>query len=384
MMSKQNLWLIGGVMVIIAVITVGVRVGKKTLPPENQLVGVALLPLTGGASEFGEDQKAGIEIALNQINSAGGVKGRTIKIIFEDSRNDPKEAVSALNKLILTHKPCFILTTMSSVTLAIAPLIDKYRIPTLSIAANPNIIRVSKYIFRTLPAAGPQGELLAEYLKQKNLLDRVALLYVNDDFGAGYRLGFEAAMVKVGGNISMRETFEKKAMDYRQQISKVLKTQPKAIVLFGYEQNLVVILKQLREARFKGHILGSIELGYPKVLSNAREAAEGIVFPALKFTSHHIRNERVKQITDFIKSKYGKEPSLDAFIAYDEVYMIAHAANVYGFGSEQIYQGLLKLKDFPGVTGILSMSPSREVSYPLTLNTVRNGRVILIQKENSL
>ncbi|MEM3170745.1 MAG: ABC transporter substrate-binding protein [Candidatus Nitrosotenuis sp.] len=135
---KKNIWLVVGVVIIIAVIIIGVRLTQKSVPLHEQTIKIgAILPLTGELAEFGVDEQRGMRLAVEAINNEGGIGGKKLSIMYEDSKSDPKTAVNALQKLIATDKPPVVFSLGSSISLAIAPMVDQNKIVLIAVAVYP-------------------------------------------------------------------------------------------------------------------------------------------------------------------------------------------------------------------------------------------------------
>ncbi len=160
---------------------------KKEEPQAKEIKIGAILPLTGSAAPYGENAKRGIELALTEINAAGGIQGSRIRVLFEDSRTDPKEAVSALNKLYSTHGVRYIIGDInSSGVLAMAPIAEKNKIILLSPgASNPKISDAGEYIFRNWHSDALEGQVDAEHAYSKMNWRTAAVLYVDAAYGVG-------------------------------------------------------------------------------------------------------------------------------------------------------------------------------------------------------
>jgi branched-chain amino acid transport system substrate-binding protein len=144
--SKSIFIILMGVILIGSLVLIN---GCAKKEPETIKIG-AILPLTGTAAEFGEDEQRGILLALEDINSKGGVNGHKIEVIFEDSKTEPKEAVTIFNKFLTKSPPPVILTAMSSVGMALKPLIKEHKIVMFIVAGNPALTEEGGYVFRML------------------------------------------------------------------------------------------------------------------------------------------------------------------------------------------------------------------------------------------
>jgi branched-chain amino acid transport system substrate-binding protein len=147
----------------------------------------AILPLTGEAAEYGEDAKLGIDLAVEEINAAGGINGKMIQVVYEDSQATPSQGVAAIQKLITVDKvPVIIGAMASSVTLAIAPIAEENKVVLLSPASTaPQITEAGDYIFRNEVSDAYGGKAQAELTWDELGIKNVAILCINNDYGVG-------------------------------------------------------------------------------------------------------------------------------------------------------------------------------------------------------
>lgn len=365
MMKKRLLILCLAIVLVLGIITTSVA--------ENVYKIGAIFPLTGSGAKFGEDDRMGVILAMEDINSVGGIKGHKIDFIFEDSKTDPKEAIAIFNKFLATSPSPVILATMSSVGMALKPLVEEHKIVMFIIAANPALTEEGGYVFRMLPTASNQTERLAKLASTKLKLKRVAVLHINDDFGDGMRKSFVSSFENLKGKISIVESFEKDSSNFRPQVTKVIAKKPEAVFVAGYGKALGIIIKQIREMGYKGLLLGSLELSYPDILSIAGEATEGAIVVDVIVDKE---SPKLKEFTERFQQRFKKEPNLDAYLAYDMVQLVAEAIKNTGYTADGIRESLLTIKSFHGLTGDLNIMPNGDVYFNLGLKIIKGGKAI--------
>jgi branched-chain amino acid transport system substrate-binding protein len=369
-------------LIILAVIVAGIAIyfAQKPKEPETIKIG-AILPLTGELAEFGVDEKRGMDLAIEEINSGGEINGKELSIVYEDSKSDPKIAVSALQKLIATVKPPVVFSLGSSISLALAPIIDKNKIVLVAVASTPELSGKSPYIFRNFPSATLQAQKLANLAYSELEIREIAILYINDDLGIGNKNAFVEFFTKLGGKVIFEDAFLKDGKDFRAFVSKVLTVKPQAIYVPGYGNALALLVKQLREAGYKGKILSSQEFGYPTVLNVAGNSAEGVIYSDIPYEPTSEETD-VKNFVIKFKSNYGKEPTLDAVLAYDEVKIVAEIIKKVGISPLKIRNELAQLKNFKGITGYISVLPNGDIDFSVVLKTIKNGKPTIYKKLN--
>ena len=240
-------------------------------PPNQQInekevikVGV-ILPLTGDAVEYGKDQERGVLLAQKIFRD-------DIIISIEDSRSNSRDGVSALNKLLQENIDICI-TTLSSVSNALAPILNKNGITLFTVAADPKLTINYNKIIRMLPTSEYYVKELADYLVNKKKENSIGIIYANDDFGISLKEEFERVYTEYGLAILFTESLIKGSNTYRTTISKILDFNPNAIFAVGYGTDLGRIIKQLRELGYKNTIYGTPEISYNDVITSAGNIA---------------------------------------------------------------------------------------------------------------
>ena len=348
--------------------------------PESVTIG-AVLPLTGSGAIWGQNAKKGIDLALDEINSAGGVKGTKIEVVYEDSETLPKSAVSAFRKLIDTHQiEVCIADIASSNVLAMAPIAESNKIVIISPgASSPEITGAGEYIFRNWSSDALQGVYSAKMAYNVLKFRKVAIVYVNNAYGVGLRDVFTKEFKKLGGEVLIAEAFKQEDTDFRMQLTKIKNANPDGIYLPGYPKEIPLLLKQAKELGLDKQILATEAFEDPKILEVAGDAAEGVIFSYPKPA-----DQKEKVVSDFIsnyKKRYGEEPGICSDTGYDAIRIIAWAMEHAGFTSQKIQKQLLKLKDFPGAAGATTFDENGDVLKPFIFKTVKNGKFVMYESQ---
>jgi branched-chain amino acid transport system substrate-binding protein len=338
----------------------------------------AILPLTGSGAFWGENAKKGIDLAVEEINSKGGVKHKKLEVIYEDSQTLPKFAVSALRKLISAEKiQACIVDMVSSNVLAMAPVANENRVVIISPgASNPDITKAGPYVFRNWPSDALQGVIGAKFAYNELGWRKVAILYIKNAYGEGLKDVFTKHFQEMGGEIIIAETFEQGASDFRSQISKLKELGKKVdgIYLLAYPAEHPIILKQIREAGIPHNILATETFDDPAIVEKAKRAAEGVIFSVPAPPPED--EEAVKNFRENFMKKYGEEPGLTAPEAYDALKLLALCIEKVGYNGSRIQQELLKIKKYPGAAGETTFDENGDVIKPFIYKVVKNGKIV--------
>ncbi|MFA5291847.1 MAG: penicillin-binding protein activator [Phycisphaerae bacterium] len=369
-----NLIIVSGFLLTISVFTLLCTPGCAKKPQEpNEIKIGAILPLTGDGAKYGQSAKKGIDLALKEINTAGGIHNKKLKIIYEDSILDPKQGVNAANKLITVNKvPVIIGAMASSVTLAIAPIAEKSHTILLSPASSaPDITKAGDYIFRNTYSDIYEGPVMARYAYEKLGFRQIAILHINNDFGVGLSKAFQQSFVQLGGKIVDLESYENSS-DFRSQLNKVKQSNPDSIYLVGYSE-MGLVIRQAKEMALNNQILSCIMFEDPKILEVAGDAAEGVIYTYPTYNPNSNQQDVVNFVQIF-RQKYNEEPDIYAASSYDSLKILAYAMNKGGLEAASIKQTLYSIKDFPGVTGSTTFDNNGDVTKPIGIKQVQNGK----------
>jgi len=341
----------------------------------------AILPLTGDAAQWGIPPMKGAQLAVEEINSRGGVNGKKILLKIEDDRCDPKDGVSAFKKLTMDKELKIILGAVcSSVTLAVAPIAENNKILLISPAStNPTITVAGDYIFRVIPSDDLRGKIFAEYLYNDAKIKNVAILDINNDGGVGSRNSFLKCFTELGGKIVIDESYEQGTKDVRSQLSKIKNSDVDAVLVISYPSDTILTLKQTKELKLQKPLYFLTEaVEDPNVLKESGNTSEGIVYilPA---------EPEGMQVSEFKKSyraKYDTKPELFAAEAYDIINLIANAISLQDIdfvSTENIRDYLYNMKNYQGASGIITFDHNGDVLKPMAIKKIINGQPTVLK-----
>ncbi len=374
--TKTIIWLI-----VILVVIAGIWWGVSNRKPREEAIKIgAILPLTGGASIYGESAKEGVDLAIEEMNNKGGINGRKIEIIYEDSKAEPKEGVSAINKLITVDKvPVIIGAMTSSVTLAVAPIAEENQVVLLSPGSSaPKITKAGDYIFRNEVSEEFGARKSAEFYYDAGFKE-IAILYINNDYGVSVKETTKKVYQEKGGKISTAEAFVQKTTDFRTSLQKIKNSKPQALLIVAHEE-YPMIIRQMKEVGMELPILTTPVFESKELLNKLGELAEGVIYSCYSTFDLESQKEEVKQFLDNFRKKYSKDPSYYAALGYDAAYLLKIAIEKGGYHSDGIKNALYTIEDYPGVSGITSFDENGDVIKPVILKTVKNGKFVVYEE----
>lgn len=363
------------------VVSIFIILGCDKKEQEEIKIG-AILCLTGPGAIYGEQDKMGMDLGVELINKSGGINGKTVNIIYEDSKTDPSEGVLAAQKLIKTNKVNIIIGALaSSVSLAIAPIANKNKVIMISPgSSNPQLSNAGEYIFRIYPSDDYQGKVLANIAIDKMNCNKIAVLYVNNDFGIGLKNKFIEVINKKGGDIIISEAYNPEDIDVRAQITKIQNKKPEALLIASQGREYLNILRQLKELNVNSKLLAPDSFYNEDIIKQAREAAEGIICTVPSFNLESPDSITQNFVKEF-KKKYNKKPSSFSAYGFDAIMLVAEVLEDVPYNNtEKIKDKLYKIK-FNGAIGEIKFDKNGDVLKELDIYKVEKGNFIKISNQ---
>jgi branched-chain amino acid transport system substrate-binding protein len=331
-------------------------------------------PLTGNVATYGISTKNGVEIAVDEFNKAGGINGKQIKLISEDTRGDQAEAANAATKLIQQDKVMAIVGgVISSETMTAGPIANDAKVVMISSSSTATgIPDIGDYIFRNCLSDDVQATQLAEFAAKDLGLKKFAIMYTNNDYGLSLKNAFEKKAGELGQVVDI-ETYNDGESDFRAQLTKIKGFQPDALYIAGYYTEAAKIAQQAQDQGLKVQILGADGFYSPKLIELGGKAVEGAIFTAGFFTDDP--SESVQNFVKAYKEKFNSEPDMFAAQAYDAAKILLTAIkNAGGQGGEALQAEMAKTKDFPGITGNTSFAANGDAVKDIIILKVENGK----------
>ena len=339
--------------------------------------------MTGDTATFGVSADEGIQLAVKEINEAGGVLGKKVRVITEDDRSLPDEAKTAVQKLINRDKVVALLGEIaSSRSIAGAPIAQDAGVPMLSPGStNPKVTEIGDYIFRACFIDPFQGTAMANFALRDLKGKRFAILYaVNSDYSVGLRDFFRDAVQKGGGQIVADLSYtEKSDVDFTAQLTKIRDANPDAIWVPGYYTEAGLICQQARRLGIKVPLMGGDGWDSDQTVKIGGKDVEGTYFS----NHYHADEDRpeVKKFVESYKAMYKnpdgspKVPDAMAILGYDAMKLMADAIGRAGnTDGAKIRDALAATKGFPGASGTITIDENRNAKKPIVILKIEGGQ----------
>jgi branched-chain amino acid transport system substrate-binding protein len=332
--------------------------------------------LTGGTATFGQSTHNGITLAFDEINAAGGVLGKKLKVLVEDDQSKPEEAATAVQKLISQNRVVAVLGEVaSSRTLAAAPIAQSNKVPLISPSStNPKVTEVGDYIFRVCFIDPFQGAVMAKFAANTLKLKKVAILYdVRNDYSVGLRNFFSETFRGLGGEVIGEQVFSEGDSDFRAQLTQLKSLQPEAIYVPGYYTEAGTISRQARELGITVPLMGGDGWDSPKLTEIGGKAIEGSYL-----SNHYSVDDPSPAIQKFVgdyKARFGATPDALAALGYDAAKVLADAFKRAGTtDGPKVRDAIAATKGFVGVTGSITIDEKRNAVKPAVVLKVVDGK----------
>ncbi|MBU6376250.1 MAG: ABC transporter substrate-binding protein [Bdellovibrionales bacterium] len=331
--------------------------------------------MTGPQATFGTSTNQGIKLAVQEINAAGGVKGKKIELISLDDQSKPEEAATAVTKLITQDKVIAILGEVaSSVSLAMAPIAQSNKTPMISPSStNPKVTEQGDYIFRTCFIDPFQGTVMARFAVDTLKAKKVAILRdIKSDYSVGLANFFAETFKKSGGEIVMDQSYSQGDIDFKAQLTSIRSKNPDAIFVPGYYNEVGLIARQAKEFGIKAPLLGGDGWDSPKLLEIGGNAFEGSYF-----SNHYSSEDQSSVVQNFIakfKQAYGSIPDGLSAAGYDAAKILADAMNrAPSLEKAAIRDAIAATKDYNAVTGKISIDSNRNAVKSAVVLKITGG-----------
>jgi branched-chain amino acid transport system substrate-binding protein len=314
-------------------------------------------PYTGPNAKPGQSMKQGVQLAVDEINKAGGVGGQMIEPIFEDDASVPAQSVSATEKLVTKDEVRFLIGTFNSATtLADMKVIDREKIPMLvPIAVAIDITESgNKWVFRNSATNPMQAEQLMNYIYNNSKNRKFAVIHENTDYGKGLASAVTKYITDKGGQFTV-ESYSIGDTDFYSQLTKFKNNKPDAIVIAGNLSEGSQITRQAKELGIKSQLYGFGGLSSYDYNNLAGDADEGLI--CTSYFEVNTPNPLARQFVNAYKTKYGVPPDMFAAAIYESVYIAKNAIEKSGAAKDLagfrsgMREALAATKDLPGVQG---------------------------------
>lgn len=343
--------------------------------------------LTGTAAQYGISTYEGLEVAMEEINAAGGILGKKIQILKGDDSGDPRQAVNVVQKFITKDKVLVIIgSELTGPMRVTAPISNNAGMVQFTASATgAGLTDNMPFIFRNALPEAYSIPFVVEAAKKKFKLGSVVVIYsYNLDYSVDLTKIYEKALAGAGIKIQDKISYAEGDIDFSAQVSKLKALKPEAVIMTGYYQESAQLMIEMRKQGINCPILGSNGFNDPKILDLAGKAMEGSVWASGYFPENP--DPKVRKFVAKVQEKYKKKPNQFHAQAYDALWIIAEAIKKAGV-TESTPENRVKIRDamytisnFPGVSGTHTFRTGKgDAEKSVFILTIKDGKYALLE-----
>ncbi|MCT4596928.1 MAG: ABC transporter substrate-binding protein [Vallitalea sp.] len=334
---------------------------------------------TGDIAQYGMAVENAVKLAADEINTAGGIDGKKIKLVIYDNKGDAQESVTLFRRLVNNDKiDALIGPVISGTTLAVAPLAEESEIPMITPTATAlNVTPEYEYVFRACYTDPYQGTILAKYALKELDAKNIAILYnTGSDYSAGLAEVFKGVAEDGGAKIVNYVGYTNDDVDFNSVLTNVKANEPDLIFIPDYYNKVGVIATTIKELGIDATLLGPD--GWDGVQEEYIDVVEGGYFG-----NHYYAGDESKIVKDFVKTytdKYSETPNALAALGYDAMKIMANAIDKADSTNNKKILEQIKLTSLDLVTGHITFDENGDTTKSVTIINVEDGELKLKTK----
>lgn len=331
---------------------------------------------------LGKPERFGAQLAANEINAAGGINGRPIEFVESEDHGDPDSAVTAAEKLAKSDVVAVIGGSFSGPTLASAPVFNDPANPVTQITpsgSSPDISSAGDWTFRVCPSDLSHAAALARFVRQTLHLDRGAVLYMNNNYGRGFRTAFEREFTRLGGQLVSSDPYlPEKVADAAPFIDRIaLGKEPQFLLAAAYEEDGAALLKMARAKGVNIPFLGGDGL---EGIEREGPVAEG-AYQTAAYLANNSTSSNAAWVAKY-RAAFPQEPppNQTAVATYDAVHLLARVIGEVGTDRKAIRDALAQVGTarpaYEGISGKIAFDSVGDVPEKQVLIAQAHGGVV--------
>ncbi len=336
--------------------------------------------LTGGQATFGQSTDKGVQLALEEINASGGVLGQPLRMITKDNQSKPGETSTLVRELITRDKVVALIGEVASGrSLEAAPIAQRSGIPMISPAStNEKVTETGDHIFRVCFIDPFQGTVCAKFASKLGAKKAAIITDVSKDYSLGLAKSFKQEFTKNGGIITGEQSYSGGDKDFSAQLTAIKSANPEVVFLPAYYTEAPLIIRQARQLGITVPFIGGDGWDSSELVGVGGAAVEGCYF------SNHFSNQSTDpQVVAFVEAyrkKYNEDPDAMVALGYDSLRLLADAMKRAGTTDPaKVNAAITATKDFPGVTGKITLDEHRNPTKPAVILQVKNGKFAYVE-----
>lgn len=341
----------------------------------------AFLSLTGSTSAYGTSAANGFKLARDEVNKNLGINGQLVELEIEDDQSDSEQVPDIVSHLITGHEVKALLAEpISSRAMLAAPIAQRHQIVMISSASvKPELTQQGDYIFRACFISSTEGEAIARFAREKLKAAKAAIVLDDKNDYAVVLAGFFAeSFKKIGGQIVTQQSYVANATELRAQVAAIKTAAPDVIFAPGFYTTAPLVAREVKGAGIAASLIGSDGWDSPDLMKGGSEVFEGVYFANHFWIGSD--DPLVKKFVADYRATYGVDPDAGAATAYDAARMLFDAfARAKSTESAAVRAAMAATKDFPGVTGKITLDANRNALVPVYMLRIEKGGKFTLQ-----
>jgi branched-chain amino acid transport system substrate-binding protein len=338
--------------------------------------------LTGKEAAFGQSSHKGTQLAIEEINSSGGIDGKQVALHTEDNQSMQGQSATIVKMLISRDKVVAVLGEVaSSRSLEMAPICQHERIPMISPSStNPRVTQIGNYIFRVCFIDPFQGTVMAKFAAQNLHIKKIAVLTsVSSAYSVGLAKYFKQTFAADGGDLTIEQKYSEGDKDFKAQLTAIKAAGVDGIFVPGYYTEAALICIQAHELGMDLPIFGGDGWEAEELIQIGGPAVEGKFY-----STHYSPDNQTPEVQDFVKKFRarwdGETPDAMAALGYDSAMVLADSIHRAGTTEgPQLRDAIAATKDYAGVTGRTTIDAERNATKAAVIITVKDGKFKFVQ-----
>lgn len=340
----------------------------------------ALLPLSGNSAVYGERLREGVELRM-YVKQQRGRDSLNVEVVYEDTRMNPEDAVSAFRKLRQEGVQFFIGPYSSSEALAVAPVAKRNDAIILSPGAtSPDLSDTGPYFSRIIASDYYDAGVMASFARDSLSAQSAAVVYINNDYGVGVKNAFQDHFPDFGGEVVHTAGFDPGTSDFRTILERLSQKSPDLVLLIGFNE-MGFFFRQMGELGLSFQVLSSGLFENPKIVETAGRFANGAYYTMPYFSPDQGRNAIEETFNRAFSEQHpDQSPAIEHGLGYDALNVYLAALRRSDGTLEGVKSAITNLEGFSGAAGSLTFDENGNVVKPYGIKTYRDGEFTWLTK----
>ena len=321
----------------------------------------AVLATSGRFAFLGDPEKKGVELAVDEINAAGGVLGKKLELAFYNDEGNPAKTANLIDRLIKKDQVVGVVGASTSGTIhVVATNCEKAKIPQLYISGNSAVCAGKEHVFNAAPADELDAVTMAEFLRDNLNIKKLGIIHDANEYGTRSAESFTAILKETSPEIKIVgiEKYQSGDRDMSVQLTNLKNAGSECIVIWGVGFAPAVIVKNWNQLGLKNiKLMGGAGMGSHKMIKVLGPAGEGLLFNTV--LNYGDPNAREKEFIGAYQKKFNAVPPTFAAVGYDAAYLLAEGLKLCNGDTSKLSEALHKISGFAGVQGTFTFGPEK-------------------------